>query len=127
MHAVLSMANETTIEEPRSPEAGAQPPKAGEPVEAREVRQGALEIVRRHPALTVIGAAGVSLFGGLEVAAGVLLGAGVVAMLRPKRRVIEAVVPVEPEAHEPVRDLLTHARQRMRAVAHAAFGDLEPR
>lgn len=127
------MANETTIEEPRSGEGAQSPPKAGEPVEAgaHEVRHGALDLVRRHPALTVIGAAGVSLFGGLEVAAGVLLGAGVLAMLRPKRREIEAAAPAEPAAqepaHEPVRDLLSHARQRMRAVAQAAFGELEPR
>ena len=126
------MANETTIEEPRSPEAGEQPPKAGEPVEAGapEVRHGALDLVRRHPALTVIGAAGVSLFGGLEVAAGVLLGAGVLAMLRPKRREIEAAAPVEHEEHEehePVRDLLRDARQRMRAVAQAARGEIPPR
>lgn len=36
---------------------------------------------REHPKLSVIGAAGIGLLGGAEIAAGVLIGAGVAALL----------------------------------------------
>jgi hypothetical protein len=41
-----------------------------------------MTFARRHPGATVIGAAGIGLFGGLEIAAAVLIGAGVAALVR---------------------------------------------
>ena len=141
MQAMLAMANETITEQGQAREpAQAQPteeqarPEAGEREEERGERapRGMVRFARRHPALTLIGAAGVSLLGGIEVAAGVLLGAGVVAMLRPKRREIEAEARGEPQAHaehaeHEMREVLSEARQRVRAVAQAARGELHPR
>lgn len=162
------MANETTNEPAgrETTEAGERDVVEPEAVDARDAAQasaseeergargaagtpgdssGALAFARRHPAWTLIGAAGVSLFGGVEVAAGVLLGAGVIAMLRPKRGANEAAArdvrdvrgvrgvrgergedaahgEPEPE-HETMREVLSEAKRRMRAMARAALGE----
>jgi hypothetical protein len=77
---------------------------------------------RRHPGLAVIGAAAVSLLGGVEVAAGVLIGAGVLALVGPRK---ESHVEAGPRReHELLpRDL----RVRARAIVQAARGELQPR
>ena len=60
------------------------------------------QVAREHPALTAIGAAGIGLFGGLELAAGVLIGAGVAALF--------------------YRDPAHGVRERARAVVDAIRG-----
>jgi len=44
--------------------------------------QRMMTFARRHPGATVIGAAGIGLFGGFEIAAAVLICAGVAALVR---------------------------------------------
>lgn len=78
---------------------------------SEEPRRGRLRnFARRHPALAVIGAAGLGLFGGLELAAGMLAGAGIAMFVARQRE------PREPtQAMRAVRD-------RARAVVDAALG-----
>lgn len=86
---------------------------------------------REHPALTVAGLAGAGLLGGIEVAAGVLLGAGVVALIRRPSRAATPEPRTEPRG--PMRrtlDQLPHdlsdLKQRARAVMLAARGQNGP-
>ena len=65
---------------------------------------------RRHPALTVIGAAGLGLFGGIELAAGMLAGAGIMLLVARQRG------PREPT------QAMGAVRERARAVVDAALG-----
>lgn len=97
-------------------------------LDERKQPSSALAYARRHPALTVIGAAAVGLLGGVELAAGVLIGAGVAAFARAR-----APQPIEQEAHglkERGRQLMSHVpddvKQRARAVMQAARGQLPP-
>ena len=53
------------------------------------------ELARAHPVLTVLGAAGLGLLGGVELAAGVLIGAGVLAAIRARRTPAHADGTVE--------------------------------
>ncbi|MBX3159767.1 MAG: hypothetical protein KF773_27605 [Deltaproteobacteria bacterium] len=80
-----------------------------------------MRFAREHPALSAIGAAGIGLFGGAEVAAGVLIGAGVMAVLHRRRR---------PPLRERAQSLLDRAphelKERVRAVMQAARGRLHP-
>ena len=68
---------------------------------------------RKHPIVSVVGAAGIALLGGVEVAAGVLAGAGLATILQ--RRSSEHV---SREGHH-LPDVI---RDRARAVVDAAFG-----
>jgi hypothetical protein len=126
--ATPEQAPETPAQPPAeaAPSAQAAPPeKEAAPPRAHG---GAVAFARRHPALTLIGAAGVGLFGGIEMAAGILVGAGVAAMLRLAG--VRATEPGEHEAPEHVRGVLSKAphelAQRARAMAQAARGKLPP-
>ena len=83
---------------------------------------------RAHPALTIVGVAGVGLAGGLEMAAGVVVGAGVAALIGRSdgRGTAEPV----PEIRGRVRQLLDRTphdlKQRARAVVLAARGKITP-
>lgn len=87
----------------------------------------ALTFARQHPALSILGAAGVSLLGGLELAAGLLLGIGVSSVLRQKngRTRIESH-----EIRERARRLLDRTPRELvkrgRAVVQAARGKISP-
>lgn len=87
-----------------------------------------LQLARHHPALSVLGAAGLGLFGGVELAAGVLLGAGVLAVLRGDRgtslrdRARAIVDRASPQVRERVRAVVQAARGKM---AGASSGDSE--
>ena len=91
---------------------------------------------RRHPIMTVLGAAGLGLFGGIEMAAGVLLGAGVYAAVRGRRRsgaaheIKEEVQEEAEDVGERTRGILDRAtpelRQRARAIVQAARGKIGP-
>ncbi len=91
-----------------------------------------MSFTREHPALSVMGAAGVGLLGGFELAAGVLLGAGIIAIA--DRRDGRNATPEAAEAVRTVRQraqrLLDRApkswRDRARAVIQAARGKLQP-
>jgi hypothetical protein len=83
---------------------------------------------REHPALTIAGLAGAGLLGGLEMAVGVLLGAGVASLIR--RRNGHATAEAAGEAKRRVRQMLDRTpheiRERARAVVLAARGKITP-
>jgi hypothetical protein len=83
---------------------------------------------REHPALTIVGVAGVGLAGGLEMAAGVVLGAGVAALIG--RSDGRGMAEPAPEIRGRMRQLLDRTphdlRQRARAVMLAARGKITP-
>jgi hypothetical protein len=72
---------------------------------------------RRHPALTVAGLAAAGLLGGVELAAGVLLGAGVAALLRRP-----SGSPGQPETR--AQELRQRIEERARAIVSAARGEI---
>jgi ElaB/YqjD/DUF883 family membrane-anchored ribosome-binding protein len=88
---------------------------------------GAIRFAREHPAASVLGAAAVGLFGGIELAAGLVLGAGLFSLLRPKK----GESPIESQA---VRDRARRVLERTprellkraRAVVQAARGKVAP-
>lgn len=87
----------------------------------------ALSYAREHPALSILGVAGVSLLGGLELAAGLLLGAGVSTLLFQKNR----HKPHAPQAvGDRARRLLDRTPRELlkrgRAVVQAARGKIAP-
>src|SRR5690349_17260512 len=105
-----------------------KPQPSVEPAPITDGGRRVLAFARRHPALTVVGVLGVGLIGGFEVAAGVLLGAGVTALVRAKPR--EAQKEHE-EHHEPPRRswidrVSPEMRKRGRALVQAARGKLAP-
>jgi hypothetical protein len=88
--------------------------------------RGALGLARRHPALTMAGAATLGLFGGFEVAAGIAIGAAMLALLREGR---ERAAPgaaathrVRDRARKRWNDLPQAVRERTRAIVQAARG-----
>lgn len=103
-------------ERPGEPQATIQHPPP-------QSRRGAVELARRHPALTVAGVATLGLFGGVEAAAGILLGAAILALVRdgaapsaaPSHRVRDRV-------RELWNDLPQTVRERTRAIVQAARG-----
>ncbi len=83
-----------------------------------------IAFARRHPALTVVGATGAGLLGGIELAAGILIGAGVLALISGR-------VPAESHApREHAREKISRVRpevtRRVRAMVEAARGHLPP-
>jgi hypothetical protein len=106
-------------------------------VSSNQHRLGA--IVRKHPLLSMLGVGGIALIGGTELAAGVLIGAGIDTMLRRRRTAESATETHESheaaeirEAHEAhglrdrskaLIDRVPHVvRERTRAVLDAARG-----
>jgi hypothetical protein len=87
-------------------------------------REGRISrFTRRHPGLTIAGLAVAGLAGGVELAAGVVLGAGVAALVRRPR---EAPAPSEPSAQPEARmhELRQRFEERARAVISAARGEI---
>lgn len=78
---------------------------------------GLWKAARAHPALSVLGAAGLGLLGGFELAAGVLIGAGVIAALRhtPNGSLRERAKQILDRAPHDLRE-------RARALVQAARG-----
>src|SRR5574338_715443 len=124
----------TTEMPPEMAEASAPMPES--PRDGRLMQFG-----RRHPVLTVAGLAGVGLVGGLEMAAGVLVGAGVTALIRRRDHTArlregthhEEAQPPEAQHEGPgrMRRMLERApqdllawRERARAVVLAARGEI---
>jgi hypothetical protein len=80
-------------------------------------------LARRHPALTVAGAATLGLFGGIEVAAGIVVGAAVFAWVRDRAAPGVAKPHRARElAHELWSELPRTVRERTRAIIDAARG-----
>jgi len=98
--------------------------------DVKDTAQSALDrmwqFARRHPALSIIGAAGIGLLGGVELAGGVLIGAGVAAALK-SNATASVAEPARAVRHR-ARSLLARAprevRERARAVVDAARGKM---
>jgi hypothetical protein len=74
--------------------------------------------VHRHPIATLLGAAAVALLGGIELAAGVLIGGGVAALaVRPN-----GVRTVRERARALLDRAPSQVKERARAVMQAARG-----
>ena len=97
-----------------------------QPKTSEQAPTQAVGFARRHPVMVVLGAAGLGLFGGIEMAGGVLIGAGIYAVLRMRDQVRTKVA--EPEKDE--RGILDRAtpeiRSRAKAIVQAARGKLAP-
>ncbi len=76
-----------------------------------------MAFARRHPKLSVLGAAGVALFGGVEIAAAVLVGAGVAALVHAG----EAQKP-GPGVRERARNMSGAIKERARTVVDSVRG-----
>ena len=95
---------------------------------AEHQRGGRLRhVAQDHPIVTVLGLGGLGLIGGVEMAAGMLIGAGVAAALRIRRSAEN-----EPAAHSVrekrrgIVDRMPHVvKERARAVIDAALGKNE--
>ncbi|HEX3476401.1 MAG TPA: hypothetical protein VHT91_15360 [Kofleriaceae bacterium] len=96
--------------------------------------------MRHHPVVSVLGAAGVGLIGGPEIALGVVLGAGVAVLIdrRGAGRSVHATVEAGAadaadgarHVRQRAREILDGApgivRQRARAVVQAVRGQIAP-
>ncbi len=89
----------------------------------------AVRFARRHPALTLMGVAGAGLVGGFELAAGVVIGAGVMSMFRTRNgRAVEAEAhAVRERARNAIDRVSPEIKKRARAVVQAARGQIEPK
>ena len=96
------------------------------------VEQGAegvgrlMGFARRHPALSVLGAAGVALFGGVEIAAAVLVGAGVAAIVHAGEGSTEPTRSVRERARSIVDRAPAAVKERVRAAMDAVRGRNAP-
>jgi hypothetical protein len=82
---------------------------------------------RRHRALTVAGVAAAGLLGGVEMAAGVLIGVGVAALLRRPSEAPAAAPAVSEssgQTHARMHELRQRVEERARAVISAARGEI---
>jgi hypothetical protein len=97
----------------QSDRAGGEPAQQQNP----ELRSRLMRFVRRHPAMSAVGAVGIGLLGGIELAAGIAIGAGAMAILDR---------PGNAHLRDRARALLDRApeglRERVRAVMQAARG-----
>lgn len=102
-----------------------------------EHRSRTMLLARRHPLLTVAGVATVGLFGGIELAAGVLLGAGVAALVRGRgSRAVSPQQAVATAESAPAQEeetvgayvdrMAPEIRKRVKAVMQAVRGQLSP-
>lgn len=84
-----------------------------------------LSFASEHPLLAILGVAGIGLVGGVELAAGVLIGAGAAAALRARTPGPDG--GVRRRARTLVERAPRKLRERARAVFQAALGELPPR
>jgi len=105
--------------------------RTGETVPGKATSQQALGFVRRHPLLAVLGTAGAGLIGGLELAVGVVLGAGVAALVGKTGSQAGApgATTLQAEgvsAREKLARMSPELQRRARAILQAARGRLAP-
>lgn len=81
------------------------------PADTRSRLDRMMTYAREHPRLAVLGAAGIGLFGGIELAAAVLVGAGVAALVK---------LPDRAPPMEAVRDRARSFIERVRHVTTKA-------
>ena len=74
-----------------------------------------LQFARRHPVLTVVGAGGAAMIGGIELAFGVLIGAGVTTLIRRSGRMADATSPESADGARQMREEIEH-EERERAA-----------
>jgi ElaB/YqjD/DUF883 family membrane-anchored ribosome-binding protein len=109
--------DEQDVAQPAKPEHQA----VGEPTHSALDRMW--QFARRHPALSILGAAGLGLLGGVEVAGGMLIGAGVMLALRSKTgETGEHAHAVRHRARSILARAPREVRERARAVVDAARG-----
>jgi hypothetical protein len=122
-------STETAESKPQEAAAG-QPGAEGKAEEEHHRMRDAVDFARRHPLLTLAGAAGASLVGGFELAAGFLVGAGVARFLRPQpdgQRLREKAREQRGRARAALGRLVPgELRARTRAVVQAARGKPAP-
>lgn len=116
-------------QETRSSDVPPEMTEPSAPMTEQRHRKGLVQIGREHPVLTIAALAGAGLVGGIEMAAGVLLGAGIAAWLR-RGPATEAAAESHEEAPGRLRRVMARAphdlhelRERARAVVHAARGN----
>ena len=83
----------------------------------QSIGERALDFARAHPGVAIAAAAGVGLFGGLEVAAGVMFGAGIAALVG-----VRSGEEAAKKLRERARDVRERARgivDRVREKSHA--------
>src|SRR5262249_11064676 len=112
----------------KSAEMKSEEAKPAEEQKASELPHGVMAFARRHPLATVLGAAGIGLFGGDEIAAAGLVGAGVAAIVRgqsaPKAHVVRekarGVLDRRPEIKNRARAVVDAVRGRIHSNGHNA-------
>lgn len=82
--------------------------------------------VRHHPVVSVLGAAGVGLIGGPEIAFGVMLGAGI-AVLIDRRGASRSAGPAMDAGAADAAETARHVRQRAREILDGAPGIVKQR
>jgi hypothetical protein len=124
-----------TAASPKSAEVKSDVKDEEKPVEEKpqasaidEIPHGLMAFARRHPVATVLGAAGIGLFGGIEIAAAMLVGAGVAAIVRgqsaPHAHVVRekarGVLARRPELKNRARAVVDAVRGRIHTNGHNA-------
>ena len=119
-------------ESPKSAEVKSDVKEEAKPAEdkpqASEIPHGVVAFARRHPVAMVLGAAGIGLFGGIEIAAAMLVGAGVAAIVRgqsaPRAHVVRekarSVLARRPELKNRARAVVDAVRGRIHTNGHNA-------
>jgi hypothetical protein len=100
----------------RNPDTQETPTKA---IDHRSPLDRAVQYARAHPKLSVLGAAGLGLFGGLEVAVAMLVGAGIAAF-------VHAGIGEVERAQAPAERAQSKVKERARAVVQAVRGKIAP-
>lgn len=102
-------------------------PAEEQKAQTEEIPHGMVAFARRHPVATVLGAAGVGLFGGFEIAAAILVGAGVAAIVgraqpAPRAHVVRekarGVFARRPELKNRARAVVDAVRGRVHTNGH---------
>jgi len=120
---------------PKSAE-GTEVKQEAKPADEQKPQASAIEEIphcmvafaRRHPVATVIGAAGIGLFGGIEIAAAMLVGAGIAAVVRgqsaPQAHVVRENARSggarKPELKNRARAVVDAVRGRIHSNGHNA-------
>lgn len=112
----LDTAPPKSAEEKVKSEPEAQPAK----VEGVPGAHGVMAFARRHPLATVLGVAGFGLFGGFEIAAAIMVGAGVAAIVT--RGDLAGDTQVVREKARGILARRPELRNRARAVVDAVRG-----
>ncbi len=139
MHDLASMNIERETHDPNTSQNSEHPGAAEATTDSKKKMQSAPEVehaargglsrvtrfAREHPAVSVLGAAGIALFGGIDIALGVLVGAAVAAFAHVEKRDRSQAADDAAAQARGVRDrarsLFDHEiKDRARAIVEAA-------